>query len=347
MVKHSSNPIGETISENDGSYDVEIPAYPTTGEQFYVTVTDQAGNVSKPTYFTAVESVKRISDQNRYGTAVDIANQGWKSPESVIIARGDDFPDALAGTPLAHKLKAPILLTAKNSLSAEVKTQLKNHKPKKIIILGGKGAISLNTEKEIKQIFAGAIQRIAGADRFETAELIAKELGGSPDKAILAYGYNFPDALSAASYAAQKGYPIVLTNKDYLPKSSNRVLKGKKEIIVVGGEAVISTKVTSKLSGVNRVYGKGRFGTSANIIKKLGMNTDRVFVANGFGFADALAGSVLAAKMNAPLILVEKDRLPYDISQLVKEKHVAHYTVLGGKAVVSEGVVDALGKVRR
>jgi putative cell wall-binding protein len=248
---------------------------------------------------------------------------------------------------LAHKLNAPILLTTKNTLSAEVKTQLKNQKPKKIIILGGKGAISANTEKEIKQLFAGTIQRIAGADRFETAELIAKELGGSPDKAILAYGYNFPDALSAASYAAQKGYPIVLTNKDSLPQSSSRVLKGKKETIVVGGEAVISMKVTSKLSGVNRIYGKGRFGTSANIVKKLGMNTDRVFVANGFGFADALSGSVLAAKMNALLLLVEKDRLPSEISQLVKEKHVAHYTVLGGKAVVSDGVIHTLGKIRR
>jgi hypothetical protein len=49
MVKHSSNPIGETLSEKDGSFNVEIPAYPTTGEQFYVTVTDGAGNVSNPT----------------------------------------------------------------------------------------------------------------------------------------------------------------------------------------------------------------------------------------------------------------------------------------------------------
>ncbi|WP_377108899.1 Ig-like domain-containing protein [Rossellomorea sp. GCM10028870] len=346
MVGSGTSPIGEGTSKQDGSFDVEIPAYPTPGERFYVTATDPAGNTSKSSYVTAVESVKRLSGINRYSTAVEISKQGWKTADTVIIARGDSFPDALAGTPLAYKLDAPILLTTKNSLSLETKAQLKNLTPKKVIILGGKNAIAPKVENQIKEVVSN-VRRISGNDRFETAQLIASELGGNPAKAILAYGHNFPDALAVASYAARNGYPIVLTNKDSLPSSSKAVLNGKTEVIAVGGEGVISRKVTSNIKGVKRISGANRFETSVNLVKQLGLKTDKVFVANGYGFADALTGSVLAAKKDAPLLLVNQNSIPKETYKFVQEGRIEHYMVLGGKGAVSGSVVDMLGKIRR
>jgi putative cell wall-binding protein len=126
-----------------------------------VTATDASGNTSKSFYVTAVESVKSLSGINRYSTAVEISKQGWKTADTVIIARGDAFPDALAGTPLAYKLGAPILLTTKDSLSLETKAQLKNLKPKKVIILGGKNAIAPKAENHIKEIVSN-VRRISG-----------------------------------------------------------------------------------------------------------------------------------------------------------------------------------------
>jgi putative cell wall-binding protein len=177
--------------------------------------------------------------------------------------------------------------------------------------------------------------------------LIANELGGNPAKAILAYGHNFPDALAVASYAARNGYPIVLTNKDSLPSSSKAVLNGKAEVIVVGGEGVISRKVTTNIKGVKRISGANRFETSVNLVKQLGLKTDQVFVANGHGFADALTGSVLAAMKDAPLLLVNQNSIPKETYKLVHEGRIDHYTVLGGKGAVSEDVVDMFGKIRR
>ena len=55
--------------------------------------------------------VDRISDANRYLTAIEISKEGWTKSDTVVLARGDNYADALAGVPYAHQLNAPILLT--------------------------------------------------------------------------------------------------------------------------------------------------------------------------------------------------------------------------------------------
>ena len=72
------------------------------------------------------------------------------------------------------------------------------------------------------------------------------------------------------------------------------------------------------------------------------MDSQKVLVANGRGFADALTGSVLAAKMDAPLVLVEKDSLPESISRVMISNNVNDVLVLGGTAAVSDSVVNQL-----
>ena len=68
--------------------------------------------------------MSRISGVDRYQTAIEISSEGWESAETVIIARGNDFADALAGVPLAHAYEAPILLTLTDELSDNVLAEI-------------------------------------------------------------------------------------------------------------------------------------------------------------------------------------------------------------------------------
>ena len=284
----------------------------------------------------------RISGKDRYETAVQISKAGWDTANTVVLARGDDFPDALAGGPLAYKLDSPILLTDKNKLNAVTKGEITRLKAKKVIILGGTGAISKSVAEELGRLKI-EVERISGKDRFETSVKIANKLGGNPKKAIIAYGWNFPDALAIAPYAARQGYPILLTNKEEIPSSVNKALSGIKETTIVGGTGVISSKVEKSLTKPTRISGKERYSTAVEILKEVDLDQRRIFFTNGTNFADALTGSVLAAKYNAPLLLVESKNIPSVITGNVSS--LEHFYLLGGNGAINEDLVPSFQKL--
>jgi uncharacterized protein len=287
--------------------------------------------------------VERISGDDRYHTAIEISKKGWESADTVVIARGDQFPDALAGAPLAYKHDAPILLTQQDSLNAEVQDEIKRLGAKKAIILGGEGAVSKYVHYQLKGLGLKT-DRISGDDRFETAANIAAKLDGDPEKAIVANAYQFADALSVASYAAQNGYPILLSTQDKLSKASDKVLKDIDEKIVVGGENAISTEIFDSFEEATRYSGLNRYETSAEIAKHLTPQTNKAIVATGTNFADALAGSVLAAKEGAEILLVKKEEVPEDIKEAIEMDDIFNFHVIGGENAVSEEVVKQLKK---
>lgn len=65
---------------------------------------------------TAQVETKRLSGNDRYDTAAQIAKYGWNSADTAIIVSDEDFPDALSAAPIAAKKGIPLLLTSKNSL---------------------------------------------------------------------------------------------------------------------------------------------------------------------------------------------------------------------------------------
>lgn len=287
-------------------------------------------------------SVERINGEDRYETAVEISKKGWESAETVVIARGDSFPDALAGAPLAYKHNAPILLTDKDTLTGTVKKEIERLGAKNVIILGGSSAVSNYVEYQLEGMGLG-VDRIGGDDRWETAANIAASLGGSPAQAVVANGKNFPDALAVASYAARNGYPILLTDSDELPMATKNALKGIDHTIVAGGEVVVNKDVFGKLPSAKRYAGETRYGTAATIAQEL-MPSYRAYVATGTNFADALAGSVLAAKENASMVLVKPDMLPKETEKALDMIHANDFNVLGGESAVSKEVMDKLTK---
>jgi putative cell wall-binding protein/uncharacterized protein YkwD len=88
--------------------------------------------------------VSRTYGADRYATAVAIsqANYAANGPSTVYVATGANFPDGLAGSPVAGSLPGPMLLVPSNSLPGTVAAELQRLAPDTVVILGGSGAIS-------------------------------------------------------------------------------------------------------------------------------------------------------------------------------------------------------------
>lgn len=285
-------------------------------------------------------TVIRIAGKNRFEVAVNVARKGFGSSQTVVLANHNAFADALAASPLAYKYDAPILLTQTDRLTTETKNEIIKRNPREVIVIGGTGSVSQNVYNEVDGIVS-EVRRIEGKDRFEVSYNIAKELNEATT-AIVANGLNFPDALSIAPYAASQKYPILLTVPNRLPNETKAALTNIKNTIVVGGPASVSKEVYSLLPNPKRIGGKDRYEVSTNIIKDLNLSVNHAFIATGSTFADALTGSVLAAKNNAPLLLTGKDRLPTTVSMLFKEKKVLEFAILGGTGSVAESIQTTL-----
>ncbi|MFQ3545403.1 cell wall-binding repeat-containing protein [Halobacillus rhizosphaerae] len=290
----------------------------------------------------SIEKVnERVKGTNRVETAIEISKKGWDKADTVVLARGDKFADALAGAPLAYKKNAPILLTGTDDLDSKVADEINRLGAKNVIILGGTGAISSYVQYQLDGMGVN-VDRIYGNTRYKTAASIAARLGGNPDKAVVADGTDFPDALAAAPYAAKNGYPILLTKPNKLPNITSIALKGFDNSVVVGGPNAVSDSVKEMLPNAKRYNGSNRFETATTIATELEPHTGKAFIATGDGFADALAGSVLAAKQDASILLVKEDQLPAATEKAIKDLNIHNFHVLGGPGAVSEKVSGQL-----
>ncbi|QSX23915.1 SpoIID/LytB domain-containing protein [Priestia megaterium] len=283
----------------------------------------------------------RIAGADRYDTAVSISQKGWKTSNTVILVRSDKFPDALAGAPLAAQENAPILLTPSHRLNDQTKREIIRLQAKKVIILGATPAISDNVKNELTGRGID-VERIGGANRSETAAEIAKKLNSS-NQAIIAYDNNFPDALSIAPYAVKHGIPILLTGTDKLPTATVKALQGKEKTIVVGSSKVVSDQVFGKLPNPTRYSGAVRYDTNREIVTKLPLGKDKAYIATGENFPDALAGSVLAAQENAPIILVRDQQVPEPTKTLLEEYKT--FSILGSSQIIGDDIEQRLNQI--
>lgn len=194
---------------------------------------------------------------------------------------------------------------------------------------------------------AGAreVLRLAGPDRFATAASVSRTSfpQGAP-VAFVATGHDFPDALAAAPVAALRGGPLLLTARDALPAATSEELDRLRpaQIVILGGPAVVGDAVEQALAGrarVQRLWGSDRFATAAAVSRAtFATGVGRVFVATGRDFADALTGGAAAAAGRAPVLLVERDRLPDATAAELERLAPTEIVVLGGPRAVSSGI---------
>jgi len=355
--------------------------------------------------------IERLYGNSRFQTMLQVALKFPGTVENVVLTTGTDFPDALAGVPLAHQKEGPLLLLDSTpELSGKAFQYIKEHLDPKgnIYILGGMAAVpdSFVTALETLGFTNENIHRIAGNDRYETAIAIAKELQHNGSEFYLVQGDNFPDALSASVLAADSGYvsveksnyykengqtipatlggiPLILlpstgpvpdsviTYFNSIPDTTNSL---KQTFHVVGGTAAIPEDSLLQLKSqvkriatesLTRISGDNRYGTMEKINGLessfdsswqnggTGIPIPHIYLASGENFPDALTGAVLAAKEQAPLVLVN-DSLPQEAIDLlmgywnrnqkgsVGGSTVTTVTALGGSSAIADKTITSV-----
>ncbi len=198
-------------------------------------------------------NVKRIAGADRYETSAKIALELTQKPTDALeIASGENFADALSLNNAAQKDYAPILLVRKDVISKSVEDVIKSSNATMVNIAGGKNSVSEKVANQIKKdLKLKDINRMGGADRYETNLIIAK-YANATKSAVVASGENFADALVSAPFAAKKQGTVILTEKDGLRNNIKEFIKDSKfeNSFVVGGEKSVSEKVISELESI-------------------------------------------------------------------------------------------------
>ncbi|MHB8126082.1 MAG: cell wall-binding repeat-containing protein [Desulfitobacteriaceae bacterium] len=289
--------------------------------------------------------IDRLAGDDRYQTAIDVSQSGWPDgADSAILVYGENFPDALSAGSLAHKYTAPILLTGSKDLNSDTAVELKRLKVKKVYIVGGYAVVSGDVEKQLSLMDIVSV-RLAGQDRYETALIVAQEVGVSQG-VFVTTGLDFPDALSVAPIAAAKGMPIILVPQNDLTPiqksflSTNKIPNG----FIVKGNAEISDNVVSQFPGYEVISGADPYERNINLIRRFAdsLDLDTVYIATGENFPDALTASALAQKGQNVIILLQGNTIPSQVSFFIKSKVISKINILGGYGVINASTEAAL-----
>ncbi|MDG2232742.1 MAG: cell wall-binding repeat-containing protein [Ilumatobacter sp.] len=208
----------------------------------------------------------RVAGDDRYLTSTAVATHALDGNTTcdMILATGENFPDALAAGPLAIAADAPILLNTGASLLAPVKAVIAGGLTEPgtgafvncsvagtatVHIIGGVDVVPASIDAELQSMGVN-VNRIAGANRAETAIAVATAVGVPTTHLTLVNGYGFADALAAGPLAASNGSVLVLVNEDSIPAATAAFhvaacvsLVGDPQVVAMGGTAVISDAV--------------------------------------------------------------------------------------------------------
>lgn len=308
-------------------------------------------------------TVTKIAGADRITTAIEASKKAFPSgATTVVIATAFNWPDALGGSALAGAMRGPILLVAPDSLSPAVAAEIDHLNATKAIVLGGTGAVSNDVYVALDALGGVSVERIAGANRYETGEKIAartiaemKTRSSYSGRAFVSTGQNFPDALGASPLASAKGWPIYLIDPaagDNSALAARMKSVGVTNAVVLGGPAAVSTAVESRLKTTlgtaSRIAGDNRYQTAVKVasygVSSAGLSWNRVGVATGQDFPDALAGGVLQGVSGSVMVLTPSSSLDANVrTALVANKSsITEVRYLGGTGVVTTTVRAAV-----
>jgi len=335
------------VTTDDGGAQLAVRV--TAQRAAYVTVTRDSAAVPATSF-----TVTRLSGDSRYDTAIAVSKQTHPTgATTVYLATGAQYADALAASAVAARQGAALLLAPPSTMPANLVAELKRLAPASVVLVGGTGALDATTEARVRAVLgpAVAISRLAGADRFETARLVARA-GGPATTAYIATGRDFPDALGAAGIAGSRGAPVILVDggAQDLDDATVETLRsrGVTSVVIVGGTGVVSSGIATRLTSlgmaVTRYGGANRYATNTALIAgSFGASMPRAVTATGLDFPDALTGSMLAAMQAAPMFVTPPTCAVASMADMLRDRGGASVTVVGGPGAVS----DAAAKFRR
>lgn len=288
----------------------------------------------------------RIAGDNRYATSLKILAQ-YSSAETVYIASGTVFADALSASAIAGRNGDPVVITAPTAPPANLVSAIARLKPQRIVVMGGKGAVSDTIIADLTRLLPTAkYVRIAGDNRYDTAhEAVDRLWTGQLEHAYLAVGSNYPDALAAAPAAIKEGATVIPVSGS-VPSAELLALldrKGVTSATIVGSTGVIPASFEKALKtqgmAVTRLGGANRYATAEAVALHAFPGTQATaYIATGANFADALAAAALAGRTGSPMMLAPTVCLTPGTAAYLKASRPAQAVLLGGVGVVSKAI---------
>lgn len=289
--------------------------------------------------------IKRAFGANRYKTALAVTDVFMEVTQkeklnTLIIASGNSFADALAGSYLAAVKEAPIILVNDTNLTRIIAYVSERMDPEGMIyILGGGAAVSSEIKDQFEEI--ANVKRLQGSNRYLTNLEILKEAGMDKDVILVGTGLNFADSLSASA----TGLPILLV-KDPLTDEQKRFMsenRGKK-IYILGGTSAVNSAVERQLKNygeTERLEGNNRVATSVRIAEKFFPDATVAVLAYSHDFPDGLCGGALAYRLDGPVLLTRAENKAITKSY-VKNSSLGSAVVTGGMTKLDDALVKEI-----
>ncbi|MFV0407809.1 MAG: cell wall-binding repeat-containing protein [Propioniciclava sp.] len=287
------------------------------------------------------------------------------SVRHILVARADDYSDALAATTLADVTNAPVLLNPTAELDprnrAEIARLAAGQNWTSVSLLGGTNALSHTVENAINAIPGVNVTfRHQGIDRYETAVEISKIsilffggiLANDEVNVYLTTGVDFADALAAGTSAAQNDGVVLLTKGDELDRrgfTENFLIDlqdlvideapfvsfNTSEIFAVGGPAVRAAR-TYDIRVADEYLGADRYETAVLAARGTFGNPKHFAVTSGLNYPDAVVASSYIANADGPLLLSKPNTLTPVTAGYLADK------VENGDSVITFGGTDTL-----
>jgi hypothetical protein len=210
-----------------------------------------------------------VSGAGRIDTAVALSARAFDAADAAVLARADDFPDALAAATLAAEIDGPVLLTGSESLAPQVAEELDRLGTDEVYLVGGSDALSERIEVEL--LARGITStRLSGptASRPPPASRRRSWSSAGRRQAIVARADAFPDALAASALAIAARAPILLTDRRRAARRHGRragrrcSTPGPRSTSPVGPRrSALRSRPSSATPGSPRAGRRGRPGT--------------------------------------------------------------------------------------
>ena len=191
-----------------------------------------------------------------------------------------------------------------------------------------------------------------GSDRYATSLEISRQFSSFSGQAgsvvYIATGQNFPDALVAASAAAHRKAPLLLTLPTRLSSEAVAELRrlAPSRVIIVGATAAVSDQVKSQAAAVVgaanvlRLGGSNRYATARLVVEEAFDDLSTVYLATGRTFADALAATSPAASRGAAVMITDglSTGLGPDARAVIGSPSVSSVYIAGSTHAISSGI---------
>lgn len=336
FVNFDQTTLGSNTTKEDGSFTVSIPVQ-QAGRTLYVYAVDKVGNGSE----TEAVLVKDVT-----------------APAKPVVNELTDHERTLNGS--VEPLSTIIVKVAGKEINREF---LGYDETFSIFLLSNLPAgttvevfaedLAGNVSEASKIVVTSKFQELIGSTRYNTAVKVSQAGWNTANTVLLVNGFAIVDGLTATPLATAKDAPILLTAADSIPQPTlDELTRLKaKEIVLIGGEGVITPKVAKELVAkgykVTRIGGQNRKDTSLRIAKELDKLVDvsTIYVAYGWGEPDALSIAAQAGLKKQPIILADKTAVPAETYSWLRTESLSNAYFIGGEVVLAPSIVSEIDKI--